>query len=124
MNVSNRAFSTVAPADDRFWDLLNAVVQSEPVELRDPVTLGFFAAIGIEKGKPFKPDERMKRILTEAAAVGDATARTLTYKSRIPRRSITPTAPGANGWEATASRVSPGWLIWMPPPSSIFTPPA
>ncbi len=84
VNVSNRAFSTVAPADDRFWDLLNAVVQSEPVESLDPVTLGFFAAIGIEKGKPFKPDERMKRILTEAAAVGDATARTLTYKSRIP----------------------------------------
>ena len=84
VNVSNRAFSTVAPADDRFWDLLNAVVQSEPVQSLDPVTLGFFAAIGIEKGKPFKPDERMKRILTEAAAVGDATARTLTYKSRIP----------------------------------------
>ncbi|OPH83217.1 DUF1254 domain-containing protein [Nitrobacter vulgaris] len=84
VNVSNRAFSTVAPADDRFWELLNAVVQSEPVESLDPVTLGFFAAIGIEKGKPFKPDERMKRILTEAAAVGDATARTLTYKSRIP----------------------------------------
>lgn len=84
VNVSNRAFSTVAPADDKFWELLNAVVQSEPVESLDPVTLGFFAAIGIEKGKPFKPDERMKRILTEAAAVGDATARTLTYKSRIP----------------------------------------
>lgn len=84
VNVSNRAFSTVAPADDRFWDLLNAVVQSEPVESLDPVTLGFFAAIGIEKGKPFKPDARMKRILSEAATVGDATARTLTYKSRIP----------------------------------------
>ncbi|PZU92037.1 MAG: hypothetical protein DI527_10825 [Chelatococcus sp.] len=84
VNVSNRAFSTVAPADDRFWELLNAVVQSEPVESLDPVTLGFFAAIGIEKGKPFKPDGRMKRILSEAAAVGDATARTLTYKSRIP----------------------------------------
>lgn len=84
VNVSNRAFSTVAPADDKFWELLNSVVQSEPVESLDPVTLGFFASIGIEKGKPFQPDERMKRILTEAAAVGDATARTLTYKSRIP----------------------------------------
>jgi hypothetical protein len=49
----------------------------------DPFTLGFFASIGIEKGKPFAPDERMKAILKEAAAVGDATARTLAYKSRI-----------------------------------------
>lgn len=84
VNVSNRAFSTVAPADYKFWELLNDVVQKEPVESCDPVTLGFFASIGIEKGKPFAPDARMKKILTEAALVGDATARTLTYQSRIP----------------------------------------
>jgi hypothetical protein len=46
--------------------------------------LGFFASIGIEKGKPFAPDARMKKILTEAAAVGDATARAITFRSRIP----------------------------------------
>ncbi len=84
VNVSNRAFSTVAPADYRFWELLNYVVQNEPVESLDPISLGFFAYIGIEKGKPFAPDARMKEILTEAAAVGDATARTITYQSRIP----------------------------------------
>jgi hypothetical protein len=84
VNVSNRDFSTVAPADYRFWELLDYVVQNEPVESLDPVTLGFFASIGIEKGKPFAPDDRMKKILTEAAAVGDATARTITYQSRIP----------------------------------------
>ena len=84
VNVSNRDFSTVAPADYRFWGLLNHVVQNEPVDSIDPITLGFFASIGIEKGRPFAPDARMKAILTEAAAVGDATARTLTYRSRIP----------------------------------------
>ena len=84
VNVSNRDFSTVAPADYRFWELLNYVVQNEPANSIDPITLGFFASIGIEKGKPFAPDARMKKILTEAAEVGDATARTLTYQSRIP----------------------------------------
>jgi hypothetical protein len=84
VNVSGKDFNTVAPADYTFWEYLNAVVQSEPVESMDPVTLGFFASIGIEKGKPFKPDERMKKILTEAALVGDATARAITYQSRIP----------------------------------------
>lgn len=84
VNVSDRDFSTVAPADYQFWNLLNYVVQNEPVESLDPVTLGFFASIGIEKGKPFAPDERMKKILEEAAVVGDATARTITYRSRIP----------------------------------------
>ena len=84
VNLSNRDFSTVAPADYRFWELLNYVVQNEPVVSLDPVTLGFFASIGIEKGKPLAPNDRMKKILTEAAAVGDATARALTYQSRIP----------------------------------------
>jgi hypothetical protein len=49
----------------------------------DPDTLGVFAAIGIEKGKPFAPDARMKTILTEAAAVGDGTVRSLIYRCRI-----------------------------------------
>ncbi|NTW26183.1 MAG: DUF1254 domain-containing protein, partial [Lentimicrobium sp.] len=84
VNVSEKDFSTIAPADYTFWNYLDIVVQNEPVESMDPVTLGFFASIGIEKGKPFTPDERMKKILTEAALVGDATARTLTYQSRIP----------------------------------------
>ena len=84
VNVSDRSFCTVAVADYKFWECLNYVVQNEPVESCDPVTLGFYASIGIEKGKPFAPDARMKKILTEAAAVGDATVRTLTYQSRIP----------------------------------------
>jgi hypothetical protein len=84
VNVSNADFSTIAPADYTFWEYLNEVVQSEPVDSLDPVTLGFFASIGIEKGKPFAPDDRMRTILTEAAAVGDATARALTYRSRDP----------------------------------------
>jgi hypothetical protein len=37
------------------------------------------AAIGIQKGKPFAPNERMKKILTEAAVVGDATARAVSF---------------------------------------------
>lgn len=84
VNVSGRAFNTVAPADNKVWEYLNLVVQSEPIDSLDPVTLGYFASVGIEKGKPFAPDARMKKILTEAAAVGDATARAILFKSRIP----------------------------------------
>ncbi len=82
VNISPEPFVTVGPGDYQFWELLNGVVQSEPPYTGDPVTLGFFAAIGIEHGKQFAPDARMKKILTEAAAVGDATARALTYRMR------------------------------------------
>ena len=82
VDLSNKVFNTVAPADYPFWELLNQVVQEEPSGSLDPVRLGFYASIGIEKGKPFAPDARMKKILTEAAAVGDATARAIGFKIR------------------------------------------
>ena len=76
--------------DFSFYEEVNHVVQEEPADAMDPQTLGLLAAIGIEKGKPFAPDERMKKILTEAAAVGSATVRTLTYSSRIKEAQIYP----------------------------------
>lgn len=82
VDMSTKPFNMVGPADYGFWGLLNEVVQKEPAGSLDAVTLGFFAAIGIEKGKPFAPDDRMKEILTEAAAVGDATARAIAFHTR------------------------------------------
>jgi hypothetical protein len=83
VNISGKAFNTIGPADFSFFEYLNHVIQDEPSDAMDPDTLGLFAAIGIEKGKPFTPDERMKKILVEAAAVGDATARSIVYRCRI-----------------------------------------
>jgi len=83
VDISGKAFNTIGPSDYSAFEYLNRTIQDEPRDALDPYTLGVFAAIGIEKGKPFAPDARLKKILVEAAAVGDATARTLTYQSRI-----------------------------------------
>ena len=50
-------------------------MQHEPADAFDPETVGLFSSIGIKKGKPFAPDARMKAILTDAVAVGNATAK-------------------------------------------------
>lgn len=84
VDMSGKPFNMVGPADYRFWELLNKVVQEEPTDSVDTTTLGFWASIGIAKGKPFAPDERMKKILTDAAAIGDATARAIMYRWRTP----------------------------------------
>ena len=89
-HVSGKAFSTLAPADYAFWEYLNQVVQEEPTDTVDPTTLGLFASVGIQKGKPFSPDARMKKILSEAVVVGDATARA--SSTPIRRSSSTPPA--------------------------------
>ena len=81
-NASGVPSNFVAPGDYAFWDLLNNVIQEEPTEGSDPTTLGLFASIGIVKGKPFNPDERMKKILSDAANIGAVTARTIAFKVR------------------------------------------
>ena len=78
------AFNTIPPGDFHAFELLNKVVQQEPATALDPELMGPLAAIGIVKGKPFKPDARMKKIMTEAAAVANATARTLFMNPRDP----------------------------------------
>jgi hypothetical protein len=74
---------TIHATNFEFYEELNEIVQEEPSESLDPETLGLFASIGIEKGKAFAPDARMKKILTEAAAVGNATARALSFRTRL-----------------------------------------
>jgi hypothetical protein len=83
VNVSGKAFNTIHAMDYSFYEEVNEVVQDEPNSAMDPETLGLLASIGIEKGKPFAPDDRMKKILTEAALVGNATARANAYRSRL-----------------------------------------
>ncbi len=81
---SGKAFSTIPPNDFSFYELLDEVVQQEPATALDPELMGPLAAIGIVKGKPFAPDARMKKILTETLAVANATSRTLFMNPRDP----------------------------------------
>ncbi|AVA26499.1 MULTISPECIES: DUF1254 domain-containing protein [unclassified Rhizobium] len=90
INVSGKAFNMIHSMDFSFFEEVNDVVQEEPNEAMDPETLGLLASIGIEKGKPFAPDARMKKILTEAAAVGHATARALAYRTRLKESYLYP----------------------------------
>ena len=83
VNVSGVPFNTIHANDFSFFEEIDHIVQEEPAAALNPESLGLLAAIGIEKGKPFAPDARMKRILAEAAAVGNATARALVFRSRI-----------------------------------------
>ena len=81
---SGKVMNTVPPNDWSFYEMLNEVVQQEPATSLDPELMGPVAAIGIVKGKPFAPDARMKKILTEALAVANATSRSLFMHPRDP----------------------------------------
>ena len=90
VNISGKQFNTVHANDFHFYEELNAVVQHEPAGFLDPDVAGLFAAIGIQKGREFAPDARMKAILVDAVATGNAASRAILYAPRDPRLRIFP----------------------------------
>src|SRR6202522_3177474 len=76
-NLSGKSVNTLFPNTLAYYEYLNAIIQDEPIDAIDPSQRGAIATIGIVKGKPFAPDERMKELLTEAATLGSATARAI-----------------------------------------------
>ncbi|WNC73869.1 DUF1254 domain-containing protein [Thalassotalea psychrophila] len=118
VNLSGKKYNTIHATDASFYNELNEVIQYEPANSGDPELLGLARAIGIEKGKEFKPDARMQGILSEAAALGNAAGRAVMYKPRNPdvyfypdRQWYSPLAAGshefldANGARALDDRV-------------------
>lgn len=96
VDVAGVEFNTLHGQDFSFFEEVNETVQHEPVGSGDPEILGRLAAIGIEKGKPFAPDERMKGILDDAAAIGTAAMRSIAFKNRDESVRA---YPGSNSWE-------------------------
>ena len=79
---SEQPFNTIHANNYDFYTELNQVIQREPVDLIDPELRGLISSIGIWKGKPFDPDERMQALLTQAVTVGNGTARALYFHTR------------------------------------------
>lgn len=82
VNCSGKQFNTIHANNFHFYEELNAVIQYEPADAFNPELVGLFASIGIKKGQPFEPDARMKKILTDAVAVGNAAARSVSFAPR------------------------------------------
>jgi hypothetical protein len=59
-------FDSTIKYDESFFENLDRVVQNEPWLDRDRVMIDQLRSIGIEKGKPFNPDQKRKQALTSA----------------------------------------------------------
>ncbi|KPK17812.1 MAG: hypothetical protein AMJ62_00625 [Myxococcales bacterium SG8_38] len=82
LSLSGKSLQTIFPSDFRYYEDVDTMIQEEPRAAFGPEILGLLASIGIEKGKPFAPDPRMKAILVEAAAVANGTARAIAFRHR------------------------------------------
>ena len=98
VNLSGKQLNTIHANDFHFYEEINDVIQHEPANAFDPEIVGLFASIGIKKGQPFAPDERMKGILTDAVAVANATARAIVFAPRDKRVKFYPDRQWGTGF--------------------------
>ena len=56
LDVGTRAWSGVPPRAMEYWQRVDDVIQREPIEPRDVFFHAMLRPLGLEKGKPFKPD--------------------------------------------------------------------
>ncbi len=89
------------------WERLADILNREPVFERDRFFLAMLKPLGIEKGKPFNPDERQTKILTEAAFVGEAMAKANDFFN--PRLEASHYVEGSRWEYATVSPPDQRW---------------
>ncbi len=82
MRAGDKKWSMIQPRGLAYWEVLADILNREPVQERDRMMMAMLRPLGIEKGKPFKPDARQKKILTEAALVGEAMAKANDFDKR------------------------------------------
>jgi hypothetical protein len=90
LNGSGKAINTIFPDTYEYFESLAALAEKEPADAIAPSDRFLLASIGIEKGKPFTPDNKTKELLAEAARAGAAVARANTFASRDPMARVYP----------------------------------
>lgn len=73
-----------------YWKVLHETIDREPVFEPYRAHYGELAVLGITKGKPFAPDARMKRILEQAARIGNDQMRVQSFADRRVDRVVWP----------------------------------
>jgi len=90
LRPEGRPWSGAQPRGLAYWALLAKLVNEELPHERDRLILAGLVRLGIEKGRPFDPDARQRRILEQASLLGEAMARVNSYAERPPGAEIWP----------------------------------
>jgi hypothetical protein len=80
VSMSGKVMNTLPPKGMEYWERLSGFINNNPVQARDLFYMGMLKPLGIEKGKEFKPDQRQRAILEEAAQMGDAMGRVMLFE--------------------------------------------
>ena len=90
VSISFQGGDSTHPRDIRYFELLDKMVQYEPLSAFTPEELGLLHALGIVKGGKFQPDERKQRILADGVKLGDGMAKVIAFANRDPQTRVYP----------------------------------
>mmetsp|Transcript_29780 Transcript_29780/g.75808 ORF Transcript_29780/g.75808 Transcript_29780/m.75808 type:complete len:504 (+) Transcript_29780:85-1596(+) len=79
---SGKVMNTIHSNDFHFYEEIHAVLSKEHVDFLEPELRGRAASIGIQRGKPFAPSDKLRKTLVEAVAVANAMARAVSFTPR------------------------------------------
>lgn len=80
--ANERKWSQNPPSGLAYFDRLARYILKEPVEERDRFMMAQLRTLGIEHDKPFDPNDRQTRVLTEGAEMGELILRAATAERR------------------------------------------
>ena len=81
-----------------YFKRLARYINENPPRPQDMAMLGMLETLGIAHGRDFTPDQRMKKILIQAAELGRIMAKTLAWQPRMPEK-ILYAYPGKRQWK-------------------------
>jgi hypothetical protein len=74
-----------SPRSMDYWKALHTSINREPVREMDRYHVAMLKPLGIEKGKPFKPNAQQTKTLKDALVVGEAMAKANDFSKRLEK---------------------------------------
>ena len=78
-------WSATAPRGLAYWEILQTVINEEPVREQDKAWMAMIEPLGIKKGGEFKPNERQSKILKKGVSMGELMLRNLQTNPRFAK---------------------------------------
>src|SRR4051812_26524566 len=103
-----RPFEQSWPKNVRYFDHVAEALSAASDDAEDKMMCAMLAPLGIAPGKPVAPDDRMRRILCNAAAAGAAMVTTTAFATRLHGRQVWPDRQWERNFFPTRSRPDAG----------------
>lgn len=96
LDATPTSYNSLPVYDYTFFEDINDVIQNNPIRPQDKAMVALLKVIGIEKGKPFKPNEEQKRAMNEGLKLAFTSMSSL---FTTPGKSMIPLWKGKSEWQ-------------------------